>query len=128
MSNSSHKKILIVDDEKDVIGIISDILEYAKYEIIAATNGEEAIELAKQKRPDLILLDIMMPDISGEDVAEMLSDDPSTADIPIIFLTGILTKEEEASIRKTGAQSIIAKPCTANELIDKIEKLISYSR
>jgi len=98
MGAKMHKKrILIVDDERDALFILEKELAARGYSVIAADNGNDAMVLAKAKRPDLIILDLEMPDIYGGDVTRMLSEDPETKDIPVMFLTGMFPKEEKGS-------------------------------
>lgn len=129
MASIYPKKILVVDDEQDTLAALSNILKRAQYAALSVSNGEDAIELARQKHPDLILLDIMLPGIDGGSVAETLSIEPSTADIPIIFLTGILSKEEEltkkqAGGRKSGKHYVLAKPVAKEDLLALIQKIL----
>ena len=91
------RKILVIDDEEVISFLVKKSLEITgKFEVTATTNAEEGIEIAKDEttKPDLILLDIMMPGVSGVEVAKSLRSDPLTANIPIIFLTGIIGEEE----------------------------------
>jgi len=126
MSNYHLKKILVVDDEEEVLTHLSNILKRANYEVTATTKGKEATELAMKLRPDLIILDIVMPDMGGSEVSSILAANPSTANIPIIFLTGILTKQEEEAIgSKTGKHYVIAKPITGKELLEIVGKVLS---
>jgi|TARA_B100000315_G_scaffold255095_1_gene297562 CheY-like chemotaxis protein len=118
------KTILVVDDEKDTLVFLANTLRRLDYEVITTSRGLEAVELVKNQRPDLILLDVVMPDISGEDVADILSRDPLTADIPIVFLTGIVTKQEEPLLKKTGKRYLLAKPITVEEIHATIQKII----
>ncbi len=127
MSEELSKKILLVDDEQVVLDTLGRILKESSYEVITTHEGEKAIELARQHHPDLIILDIIMPNLSGEDIAVILTEDISTASIPIIFLSGILTKEEGITIKQTGQYPILAKPVTANELLESIEKVLFRS-
>ena len=129
MQSLYPKKILVVDDEEDALVPLSNILRRAQYAVITTTKGEEAIALSKQKLPDLIILDILLPDIDGGSVAEILSQEPSTAGIPIIFLTGILSKEEELLSkqeggRKSGKHYMLAKPVTKEDLLQVIQKIL----
>jgi CheY-like chemotaxis protein len=124
MPDSTFKKILVVDDEEEVVASLSNILRRSNYEVIATTKGKDAVELAKNKHPDLILLDVLMPDMSGDDVAITLSQNPATCSIPIIFLTAILTKEEQSSIKRTGRSFVIAKPVTGREILAMIKKVL----
>jgi CheY-like chemotaxis protein len=119
------KKILIVDDEEEALRHLKNILGRANYDVACVTNGKDAISCAKNLKPDLIILDIVMPDIDGADVAAILSQDPLTSEIPILFLTGILTKEEQLLDKKTGKHRVIAKPIAAKELLELIGKTLS---
>ena len=125
MSNNSFRKILVVDDEEDVVFYLSNILRHSNYEVISTTKGKEAVELATYQHPDLIILDIVMPDMSGDGVAAILRENPSTANIPIIFLTVIFTKKEEKILgRRNGKYYIMAKPAVAGELLRLVSKIL----
>jgi len=124
MPSSLPKKILIVDDEEEALSRLKNILTRADYDVVCATNGRDAIALAKNLKPDLIILDIVMPDIDGSDVASILSEDSGTVAIPVLFLTGILTKKEESLGKKTGRHRVIAKPIAAGELLELIGKAL----
>lgn len=119
------KRILIVDDEPDVLKILGKRLEKTGYEIIEARNGKEAIEKAKKERPDLVLLDLMMPDLDGGEVAQILSEDETTKNIPIIYLTCLYTKREERKEGHFVGQNIlVAKPYNTEELLKIIQEAI----
>src|SRR5688572_30232213 len=89
------ERILIVDDEEEMLKLMSIELEAEGYRVWMATSGQEAIRRAGTVRPDLILLDVMLPDITGGDVVKALQEDPVTKQIPIIFLTALFSKKEE---------------------------------
>jgi CheY-like chemotaxis protein len=118
------KRILIIDDERDFCRMVKFNLERTKqYEVLFATDGRSGIEIARSKKPDLILLDIRMPKMSGGEIAEELLEDPSTNKIPIVFLTALVKKEEVA--KQSGYISgwpFIAKPVTSQDLIKRIEE------
>lgn len=117
------KKILIVDDEADVLKVLDKRLTSAGYEVIQASNGREAIISAKKERPQLIILDILMPEMDGGDVANRLKNDPATKDIPVIFLTCLVRKEEEKNVEDVGAgRYFVAKPFNADELLAEIKE------
>jgi CheY-like chemotaxis protein len=122
----AKKRILIIDDEKDFCRMVKFNLERTKnYEVLFATDGRSGMEIARKQSPDLILLDIRMPGMSGGEIAEELLDDPSTCKIPIIFLTALVKKDEVA--RQSGyisGRPFIAKPVTAQDLIKRIEEEI----
>ena len=118
------KKILIVDDERNITAFLKTYLEdTGKYDVRAENSGAEGVETAKVFQPDLILLDIMMKDMSGDGVADKVKNDPILRKTPIVFLTGIVTKEEvEAQGGRIGGYPYIAKPILAmRELLDCIE-------
>jgi response regulator RpfG family c-di-GMP phosphodiesterase len=102
-------KILAVDDEYVNIQLIKSVLR-EEYDIISALNGHEAINLLKQYKPDLILLDVMMPDLSGFDVCKIIKADPAFADIPIIFLTALNTEAGEQEGLELGGIDYLTKP------------------
>jgi len=89
----TEKRILIVDDTKENIDVLGEIL--SDYKRNVALNGMRALKIAKEKQPDLILLDIMMPEMDGFEVCEKLKSDPETADIPVIFITAKNQVEDE---------------------------------
>ena len=122
----TRKKILLVDDELDTVTLLGNILKRADFDVILTTKGKEAIELARSSKPDLIILDVVMPDILGGEVANILHKDSSTSSIPVILLSGLNTKEDEEIIKKkTGSYKILAKPITAEELLEAVNRTLS---
>ena len=124
---AEKKKILIIDDEKDFAHFIKLNLESTnKFEVIPSATGKEGIILAKTNKPDLILLDIFMPEMDGSMVAERLLDDAATKDIPIVFLTALVTKRDVgAKGGVIGGRHVIAKPVTPDELISTINSVLA---
>ncbi len=121
------KKILVVDDERNITAFLKSYLEdTGKYEVRSENSGEAGFETAKVFQPDIMLLDIMMKNMSGDGVADKIKNDPLLRKTPIVFLTGIVTKEEvEAQGGKIGGYPYLAKPILAmRELTDCIEKYI----
>ena len=115
------KKILLIEDNPDVRENTSEILSLANYNVTVAENGKIGVELAQQDRPDLIICDIMMPELDGYGVLHILSKKPETANIPFIFLTA---KTEKGDIRKgmnLGADDYLTKPFDDTELLNAIE-------
>jgi DNA-binding response OmpR family regulator len=115
------KTVLLVEDNNDIRENLSEILEMAGYNVIAANNGKQGVIAAKQSKPDVIVCDIMMPELDGYGVLNILSADESTASIPFIFLTA---KSENADLRKgmnMGADDYITKPFEEAELLKAIE-------
>ena len=118
------KKVLIIDDERNITAFLKTYLEdTGKYEARAENSGAAGFELAKNFQPDIILLDIMMKDMSGDAVADMVKNDAKLRKTPIIFLTGIVTKEEvQQNGGRIGGYPYIAKPILAmRELLDCID-------
>ena len=108
-SSDEKSRLLIVDDEPINIQILSGILG-DDYVLIAATKGRKALELAKNQSPDLILLDMMMPEMDGLEVCKALKQDPATQDIPVIFVTAMSDVENEERGLQAGAVDYITKP------------------
>jgi len=122
---AESKKILVVDDDKVFIKLAENDLTEEGFTVITAQNGKEAISLAKTENPDLILLDINMPGISGGEVGNILNNDPQTRNIPIIFLTALLTKgEEEKRKNIIHGHYFMAKPYDLKALLKEIRKYI----
>lgn len=122
----TKKKILIVDDEEDFCYFVKLNLEETEhFEVVTAYDGKEGIDMAIRHRPDLILLDIIMPKMMGTEVAEALRNNKSTRDIPILFVTAILKREEAGGMkRKFGGNIFLCKPVKLNELIHEIGAII----
>jgi DNA-binding response OmpR family regulator len=115
------KKILLIEDNAEVRENTAEILELAKYQVVAAENGKIGVEMAVKEKPDLIICDIMMPLLDGYGVLHMLSKQAETASIPFIFLTA---KTERTDIRKgmeMGADDYLTKPFDDIELLNAIE-------
>ena len=119
------KKILIVDDEVDVLEVLGKRLVNAGYQIVKAQSGSEAIEKAKKELPDLIVLDIVMEDMDGGEVARIIKEDKATEHIPVIFLTCLYTKKDEKQEGHMLKENFfLAKPYNPNEILDIIKKNI----
>jgi len=122
-----RKKILLIDDEKNFCFFAKKNLEATgEFEVITANRGEEGINLAREKKPDLILLDIVMPKMMGEDVAAALINDPKTKNIPLVFLTAKITKDEIGveSIKEIGGHLFISKPVDTERLVSSISAIL----
>ncbi len=115
------KKVLLIEDNQDVRETTADILELANYKVATAEDGKVGVKLALKFQPDIILCDIMMPELNGYGVLQILSKNPKTASIPFVFLTA---KSERADLRKgmnLGADDYLTKPFEENELLDVLE-------
>src|SRR5687767_11630765 len=119
-----NKKVLIIDDNQDIRENTSEILELAGYKTITAENGKKGVELAIKEKPDLVVCDIMMPELDGYCVLHLLRKNPETQYLPLIFLTA---KTERSDFRKgmeMGADDYITKPFDDIELLNAIEARI----
>ena len=123
--NRSEYKILIVDEVVSNVVLLKILLTNEKFQVCTANNGTTAIEQARKEHPDLILLDVMMPDISGFDAAVVLKKDPETKEIPIIFLTALNTPQDLVHGFKVGASDFLTKPFNKEELVMRVMQQIS---
>ena len=123
--NRSDYKILIVDDVVSNVLLLKILLTNEKFQVCTANCGNACIEQAKKEHPDLILLDVMMPDISGFDTAVILKKDPETQDIPIIFLTALNTPADLVHGFQVGANDFLTKPFNKEELVMRVVQQIS---
>ena len=126
--NPSEYKILIVDDVMSNVLLLKVLLTNEKFAIATASNGRQALEQVDKENLDLVLLDVMMPDMSGFEVAQHLKANPKTADIPIIFLTAKTLKEDILEGFKIGADDYITKPFSMEELTFRIEAILRRVR
>ena len=118
--NRSDYKILIVDDVVSNVLLLKILLTNEKFQVCTASNGNQCIEQAKKEKPDLILLDVMMPDISGFDTAVILKKDPETMEIPIIFLTALNSPADLVKGFQVGANDFLTKPFNKEELVMRV--------
>ncbi len=123
--NPSDYKILVVDDVMPNVLLLKVMLSNEKFNVITASNGEQAIEQVRNEKPDVILLDVMMPGMTGYEVAEILQKDPDTADIPIIFLTALNTSEDIVRGFRMGGSDFISKPFNKEVLIVRVKYQLS---
>ncbi len=118
-------RILIAEDERDIRELITFTLEFGGFQVIAAANGQEAVELARQHRPDLIILDVRMPKMTGYEACRILKSQEETRSIPVVFLSA---KGQEAEIRQgmeAGADAYIIKPFAPDELLQQVQAILS---
>ena len=118
------KKILIADDEPSIRLTVTRMLD-KDYIVLEATNGEEAVDIAKGQRPDLILMDLMMPKMDGYTACSMIKADQATKGIPVIMLTAVSHELNKKFAMETGADGYITKPFTTQELMDVITPLLA---
>lgn len=121
------KRILVVDDQPDNVFILQDRLENYGFEVITAYDGPSGIEKAVSEQPDLILLDVMMPGMSGFEVCKNLVENPSTKIIPIILVTALTSAEDIEEGLQAGAYDYIKKPFNKVELLARINSALKFS-
>lgn len=119
-----YKKILIVDDDSVNLKMLRNIFNSNEFHVLQASGGYEAVNIAKNDHPDLIILDIVMPDMDGGEVALILKNDPSTKNIPIIFLSFLIKKEEEQYSSSRSGVYLMAKPIDRDELLNRVKEHI----
>jgi CheY-like chemotaxis protein/MinD-like ATPase involved in chromosome partitioning or flagellar assembly len=122
------EKILIVDDEVDTLRLVGLMLERQGYEIVAAENGEQALEEVEKGKPDLILLDVMMPGMDGFEVARQIRGNSETEDIPIIMFTAKVQVEDKVTGLESGADVYLTKPTQPRELFAQVKVLLARSK
>ncbi|HPN72687.1 MAG TPA: response regulator [Candidatus Omnitrophota bacterium] len=123
------KKVLIIDDEPDFLRMIKLALEKTgNYEVITSPDAKGIVDLVNLKRPDVILLDILLPGITGFEALEMLNGDPLGASIPVIALTALSDPADMHTAYKEGIVDYITKPVEWKDVIGKIEKAVSFKR
>jgi DNA-binding response OmpR family regulator len=116
--------ILVVDDDPDIRDIVSFRLERAGYEIAQATNGEDALRLARERTPSLCILDVMMPRVNGFEVVRELRSDPSTQSVPVLMLTASVQDKDVARGFEIGADDYLKKPFNTGELLARVAALL----
>ncbi len=118
------KRILLADDEEDIKTVVAMFLEAQGYEVVTAFDGLDALEKVRTEKPDLILLDIMMPVLDGFEVCRRLKENEETAKIPILILSAAAHVESVNRGLKAGAKDYIVKPFEPEKLVEKIEQFI----
>lgn len=118
-------KILIAEDEQDILELITFTLQFGGYEVIPTSNGEDALEMARKEQPDLVLLDVRMPRMSGYEVCTQVKADRDINHIPVVFLSA---KGQEAEIKTgfdTGAIDYILKPFAPDHLLKRLDEILA---
>ena len=121
------KRILVVEDNELNMKLFCDLLEVNNYETIKARDGTMALELTRKHHPDLILMDIQLPEVSGLEVTRWIRDDPTISSIPIVAVTAFAMKGDEEKIRESGCEAYIAKPISVTHFLETIDKFAGRS-
>lgn len=116
-------RILVADDDPVILRLLEVNLGLEGFEVETAIRGEDAVDRARELQPDVIILDVMMPGMTGYDVAGRLKEDPSTAAIPIVFLSARTQEEDRARGRALGVAAYVTKPFDPGELMDVVRRL-----
>ncbi len=118
-------KILIAEDERDIRDLITFTLGFSGYEVVAAANGEEAVTLARQEIPDLILMDVRMPRMTGYEACKRMKGEAHLKDIPVVFLSAKGQESEVSAGLEAGATEYILKPFSPDQLTDRVKTILS---
>ena len=118
-------KILIAEDERDIRDLIAFLLRFAGYEVVTASNGEEAVRLAPKENPDLILMDVRMPRMTGYDACRLIKAEPRLKDIPVVFLSAKGQENEIQTGLVAGAEEYLLKPFAPDQLIERVRSILS---
>lgn len=121
----NKKKILIVEDNELNMKLFHDLLEVHGYETLQTKDGREALQLAREHRPDLILMDIQLPEVSGLEVTKWIKEDDRLKAIPVIAVTAFAMKGDEEKIREGGCEAYIAKPISVQNFLETVQKFLN---
>ncbi len=121
------KKVMIVEDNELNMKLFNDLLEAQGFETVQTSNGLEALDLARAHRPDLILMDIQLPEVSGLEVTKWLKDDDELARIPVIAVTAFAMKGDEERIRQGGCEAYISKPISVLKFLETVKAYLNVA-
>ncbi len=120
-----QKKVLVVDDEPFICRSLSFVLRKENYEVLEARNGEEALEMIRSERPDLVFLDVMMPKVNGFEVTELVKSDPDLRRTKIILLTAKGQDSDRETGRKLGADDYMTKPFSPTKILERARQILA---
>lgn len=123
-SNGHRPLVLVAEDDADILALVAYRLERSGYEVVTASNGQEALDRAAERAPDLAVLDVMMPKVDGYGVTERLREDPDTARTPIILLTARVQEADVARGFEAGADDYLKKPFSPAELRARVQAIL----
>jgi len=124
MADKTSRKVLIVEDNALNMRLFSDLLEATGYETLQCVDGAKAVGLALESKPDLIIMDIQLPDVSGLDITRWLKDDERTAKIPVLAVTAFAMRTDELLVREAGCEGYLSKPIQVRSFLQTVEDLI----
>jgi two-component system, cell cycle response regulator DivK len=120
--------VLIVEDNEKNMKLARDVLQVKGYATLEAMTGEEGVRLAKERKPDLVLMDIQLPGINGIEAFRQLRADPATATIPVAALTASVTPTDRSEITRAGFDAFLGKPIVLKEFLDTVKRLLEAPR
>jgi two-component system, OmpR family, alkaline phosphatase synthesis response regulator PhoP len=124
MKTGEFRTVLIADDEESVLSLIAEVLgDLGHYRILCARDGEEALRIARSDNPDLILLDVMLPKMDGNEVCRQVKTDPATARTRVLMLSGMAQRTDAQISRNNGADAYMTKPFSSVALLSKVDEL-----
>lgn len=123
--NGSAKTVLVVEDNELNMKLFHDLLEAHGYNILQTKDGMEALRMAREHKPDLILMDIQLPEVSGLEVTKWIKEDEDLKSIPVIAVTAFAMKGDEEKIRNGGCEAYIAKPISVTDFLDTVRKFLN---
>jgi DNA-binding response OmpR family regulator len=118
-------RILVVDDEPDVLLLCRMNLEHAGHQVIEAPDGERGLQMAREHRPDAVILDLMLPNVDGYEVLRSLNEDPAGIDPAVVVLTAKARQEDRLRCLRGGADEFVTKPFSPGSLVDTVEQLLA---
>lgn len=119
------KTVLVVEDNELNMKLFHDLLEANGYEILQTRDGMEALKMAREFRPDLILMDIQLPEVSGLEVTKWIKEDDALKEIPVVAVTAFAMKGDEQKIREGGCEAYIAKPISVTDFLETVRRFIN---
>ena len=123
--NGTAKTVMVVEDNDLNMKLFHDLLEAHGYNILQTKDGMEALKLAREHRPDLILMDIQLPEVSGLEVTKWIKEDDTLKSIPVVAVTAFAMKGDEEKIREGGCEAYIAKPISVTNFLETVERFLS---
>jgi two-component system alkaline phosphatase synthesis response regulator PhoP len=123
-----RKKILVVEDQPDLLELLREHFKIEGFAIATATNGVDAVRKARSLNPDLVLLDVVLPELDGFAVCEVLRKDPATAKLPILMITGLPGQLTRCAGMESGATDFVTKPVTPSELLARVKDMLHQQR
>jgi two-component system, cell cycle response regulator DivK len=117
-------RILVVEDNERNLKLVRDVLQYAGYDVIAASSGEQGVALAKERVPDLVLMDLQLPIMDGTEALRLLRNDPLTREIPVVAVTAFAMKDDRERALDAGFDSYIEKPISVRTLPDQVRRFL----